>query len=88
MPVIYLSHPIHGTKVAICDEEAEYDCKNGWNRYNVGTLLTPKEAAPSQEYVETIDDLRERWEEKYGKKPHHKKSAEILRKELEDGNSR
>lgn len=87
MPVIYLNHSIHGNKVAMCEQEADYDCKNGWVRYNVGTLLTPSEAAPEREYVESLDDLRARWEVKYGKKPHHKKSADTLRMELDHGDS-
>jgi hypothetical protein len=32
--VIYLKHPIHGTKVAIAENEAEEDEKNGWVVYN------------------------------------------------------
>lgn len=83
MPVIYLSHQTHGTKVAICEDEALHDEKCGWVRYNVGTLLTPIEAAPVVEYVEDVQELRDLWEQKYGKKPHHKKSIETLRKELE-----
>lgn len=31
---IYLKHPIHGTKVAICDLEVEHDERNGWSQYN------------------------------------------------------
>lgn len=42
--VIHLRHPIHGTKVAISNTEAEADEKNGWVRYDVGVLLTPTEA--------------------------------------------
>ena len=34
--VIYLKHPVHGTKVAIADLEAEQDEKNGWVRYTPG----------------------------------------------------
>lgn len=41
--VIYLRHPMHGTKVAISDVEAEADEKLGWVRYEVGVLLTPDE---------------------------------------------
>lgn len=41
--VIYLSHPVHGTKVAISTIEAEADENNGWSRYNPDT---PTEAAP------------------------------------------
>ena len=87
MPVIYLRNSQGGCKVAICDQEAEEDEKNGWTRYNVGTLLTPASAAPVVEYVEDVQELRDLWEVKFGKKPHHKKSAETLRKELGDGNS-
>ena len=43
MPVIYMSHPIHGAKVATMEMEAVADEKNGWVRY---TLDTPVEAAP------------------------------------------
>lgn len=30
---IYLRHPTHGTKVASMEMEAEYDERNGWERY-------------------------------------------------------
>lgn len=39
--VIYLRHPLHGSKVATMEAEAEADEKNGWERYDVGALLTP-----------------------------------------------
>jgi len=87
MAVIYLRNKEGGSKVAIAEEEAIEDEKNGWMRYNVGTLLTPASAAPVTEYVEDIQELRDLWEAKHGKKPHHKKSADTLRKELGDGNS-
>jgi hypothetical protein len=41
MPIIYLKHPIHGTKVATMDAEAEYDEANGWERYELDTQLEP-----------------------------------------------
>ena len=88
MPIIYMKHPVHGSKVAISHLEAEEDEKNGWEVYNLDTLLTPFEAAPiveakkpTLEEVE-IDVLRELYVEKFGKVPHHKKTAETLRKEL------
>lgn len=47
MATIYLSHPIHGRKVATMELEAEFDEKNGWTRY---TLDTPEEkVAPVNE---------------------------------------
>ena len=46
MPIIYLEHPQHGTKVAIAEQEAEYDEQNGWERYNPDTPSTDEDAAP------------------------------------------
>ena len=43
MAVIYMSHPVHGAKVSIMEEEAIFDEQNGWTRY---TLDTPIEVAP------------------------------------------
>jgi len=34
--IIYLRHPVHGTKVATMDLEAEADEQNGWERYTPG----------------------------------------------------
>lgn len=46
MPVIYLEHPLHGTKVATLDIEADFDEQNGWRRYNPDTPSTVEEVAP------------------------------------------
>lgn len=46
MATIYLSHPIHGAKVATLEMEAVYDEKNGWVRYNPDTPSAPEEVAP------------------------------------------
>jgi hypothetical protein len=32
-----MKHPIHGTKVATMDAEADYDEANGWERYELDT---------------------------------------------------
>jgi hypothetical protein len=37
MSVIYMVHPSHGAKVAISNEEANYDAMSGWQRYDVDT---------------------------------------------------
>jgi hypothetical protein len=34
MAAIYLTHPVHGAKVATLDIEADFDVQNGWSRYN------------------------------------------------------
>ena len=54
MAVIYMSHPVHGAKVATMELEAELDEQNGWTRY---TLDTPIEAAP---VVNTLEVKRRR----------------------------
>lgn len=47
MPIIYLRHPVHGAKVATMDMEAEYDERNGWQRYTPGVEDDPDdEPAP------------------------------------------
>ena len=43
MPVIYLTHPVHGAKVATMDMEADLDVQNGWSRYNFETVETEPE---------------------------------------------
>jgi hypothetical protein len=42
---IYLSHPVHGAKVATMELEAVADEQNGWTRYNPDTPSEPEEAA-------------------------------------------
>ena len=50
MPIIYLKHPIHGTKVANMEAEAEADAQNGWVVYNPDTPAEPTVvAAPVNE---------------------------------------
>lgn len=46
---IYLKHPIHGSKVATLELEAEEDEKNGWVRYTLDTPLAPAEVVPTNE---------------------------------------
>ena len=41
---IYLKHPVHGTKIATMEVEAEYDETNGWVRYNPETPSAEPEA--------------------------------------------
>ena len=51
MPIIYLEHPVHGTKVASLDMEAEADEQNGWTRYNPDTPSTVEEVASEADVV-------------------------------------
>ena len=43
MPIIYMKHPIHGSKVATMEAEAEHDESHGWERYELDTQPEPVE---------------------------------------------
>ena len=43
MPIIYMKHPIHGSKVATMEAEAEHDEMHGWERYELDTQPEPVE---------------------------------------------
>jgi hypothetical protein len=52
---IYMRHPVHGTKIATLEMEAEFDESNGWTRYN------PKEQyTGSQEQSAPVNELQRR----------------------------
>jgi hypothetical protein len=34
MAIIYLRHPVHGSKIASMEAEATYDESNGWKRFD------------------------------------------------------
>jgi hypothetical protein len=62
MAAIYLTHPVHGAKVAVLDMEADFDVQNGWSRYNPDEQNVPQiEVAPAtrrgrRSKVETPDE--------------------------------
>lgn len=86
MAVIYMDHPTHGNKVAVSEDEAKFDETQGWSRRAVAALLRPPVSAPTS-VQPSVDNgllaLRHAYEEKFNKRPHHKKSAETLKRELE-----
>jgi len=51
MAVIYLRHPVHGTKVASMDSEAAYDKLHGWE------VFDPAAASDLQEQAEPVNSL-------------------------------
>lgn len=55
---IYLRHPVHGTKIAMIDLEADFDEQNGWVRYNNETLLDTEETVVSS--VNTLEVKKRR----------------------------
>ena len=48
--VIYLKHPVHGTKVACMEMEAVFDESNGWERYDLVS-------APASEPADAVNAL-------------------------------
>jgi hypothetical protein len=50
MPAIYLTHPVHGAKVATMEAEAIYDEASGWMRYDPDTQSSDA-AVPANELV-------------------------------------
>ena len=60
MPIIYLSHPDHGTKVANMEQEAESDEQNGWTRYTIDTPTLVVEVVEEQlePVVEVVNTLK------------------------------
>lgn len=49
MAIIYLTHPVHGAKVATLEQEAVNDEANGWVRYTPETASATEESAPKKE---------------------------------------
>lgn len=41
MAIIYLQHPVHGTKVATMEAEAAYDEGRGWKRFDPHAAPAP-----------------------------------------------
>lgn len=79
MAVIYLKHSKHGTKVACSEAEAKADEEKGWERYQLAALLIPGFSTPE---THSREALAKEYFERFGKKPHHKKSVETLKAEL------
>jgi len=48
MPIIYMSHPVHGAKIASLELEAVADDQNGCTRYTLDTPDVVEEAAPQE----------------------------------------
>lgn len=54
---IYLEHPRHGQKVAISEQEAVYDEKNGWKRFSPARrVVDPLPGEPVPAPINGSDD--------------------------------
>lgn len=54
MAVIYLKHPIHGTKVACGRLEADTDISNGWEEFVREDRPAVVEPVSPEEFVKTV----------------------------------
>lgn len=45
---IYLKHDTHGTKVAISEQEADADERNGWKRFNIDNREVISDVQPNE----------------------------------------
>jgi hypothetical protein len=51
--LVYLKHPIHGTKIAVCSFELAEDIKNGWEEFIPGAIETGGEMVGEKMYLKT-----------------------------------
>jgi hypothetical protein len=45
---IYMKHPVHGTKVAISEQEAEMDEHDGWERFDIDNRDVISDVQPNE----------------------------------------
>mgnify|MGYP001577881945 CR=1 FL=1 len=74
--IIELRHEVHGVHHAYTEFEAENCEKNGWVRV--------LEAPVSNSRIENKLTLREQYEKKFGKPPHHRMLDETIQAKLEE----
>ena len=55
--IIYLRHPVHGTKVATSDLEVDHDEGHGWERFEPEAQVVVEEVALAQEEVAPVNTL-------------------------------
>lgn len=61
MANIYLSHPVHGSKVANSIAEADADKANGWSEFNpVAEPISTSQPEPEQPILNTLPTRRGR----------------------------
>jgi hypothetical protein len=60
MPIIYLKHPIHGSKVATMEAEAEHDEAQGWERYELDTQPEIVEVVVEEVIAAPVNTLEKR----------------------------
>lgn len=72
-------HPRHGVTHAV-GSEIEWNMKNGWV---IEEEPITKKPLPPVDTTQDLEQLRTKWQAKFGSKPHHKKTAKTLQNELD-----
>jgi len=92
--MIFMSHPQHGHMHVYSDIDAAANEKNGWKRENE---TVEKSVEVSEQKVEAVKEevnlhtdledgltLFQRYEAKYGKKPHHRMNQSTIEAALKE----
>lgn len=80
--MIYQMHPNHGRHKAISSQEAQANEENGWETVTEEEFYAG--IVKKEKPVFNRDDLAELFELKFGKKPHHKMTAETIQAKLDE----
>ncbi len=81
--MIFLTHEKHGHKIAYSLNEADRDKKVGWKEVSEEKFYDRKKLVKEDDKaIRTA--LVEKYEAKFGKKPHHKMSNESIEKALSE----
>lgn len=80
--MIYQIHPQHGYHMAVTKTEADSNEKAGWKTVTEAEFYDRKPKLSSEVSAE-VDDLEARYEQKHGKKPHHRMKRETIEAALD-----
>lgn len=79
--MIFQKHPRHGKHIAYNNLEANSNIDNGWETVSEEEFYGAKK---KDDLGLSDSDLSELYEMKFGKKPHHKMTAESIKAKLEE----
>jgi hypothetical protein len=84
--MIFQLHDKHGRHIAYDETEAANNRKNGWRDVTRKEFYCEEEPVKpvSDQVSELVDDIEERYEKKFGKRPHHRMKRENIEAALHD----
>lgn len=75
---IYQMHEYHGRHIAYTPQEQRHNEQNGWK------TVTEEEFYEEIRGKQVLDELTGQYIDKFGKAPHHKMTADTIRKALSE----